>query len=272
MASTSASVLPLEVQEADDDVRHLHAGVVDVVLDADGAAAVPQHAHEGVAQGRVAEVADVRGLVGVDAGVLDDHARPGSRPSAAPPGREQLASERAAVQEEVDVAAAGHLRPHDAGHCAQLGRQRLRDLPRLAAQRLGQVERRGQREVAHLGPGRVLERDAGRLGAEGVRRATSRRDAARRSWRSRIMVVGPKVPIIPAREPLRQQRRGHLLRSRHVDRDPRLHGAPGRPRPPALRGDRLVLAPPPGGRAPSLVSFKARRSRRWSSTSSRRRA
>ena len=64
--------LLLEVLEAHHHVRDLHARVVDVVLHADVVAAVAQHAHEGVAQAGVAEVADVGGLVGVDARVLDD--------------------------------------------------------------------------------------------------------------------------------------------------------------------------------------------------------
>ncbi len=58
--------------EPDHHVGHLHAGVVDVVLHLDGAAARAQHAHERVAQDRVAQMADVRGLVGIDVGVLDD--------------------------------------------------------------------------------------------------------------------------------------------------------------------------------------------------------
>ena len=60
-----------EVHEADDDVGHLDAGVVDVVLNVDLMAGGAEHADEGVAEDGVAQVADVRGLVGVDAGVLD---------------------------------------------------------------------------------------------------------------------------------------------------------------------------------------------------------
>ena len=62
----------LELAEADDDVGDLHAGVVDVVLHFDRRAAEAQHAHERVAERRVAQVADVRGLVRVDGRVLDD--------------------------------------------------------------------------------------------------------------------------------------------------------------------------------------------------------
>ena len=65
-------VLLLELAEADDDVGDLDAGVVDVVLHFDRRAAEPQHAHERVAERRVAQVADVRRLVRIDRRVLDD--------------------------------------------------------------------------------------------------------------------------------------------------------------------------------------------------------
>ena len=72
----AVEVKPEQVGEADDHIRHLHAGVVDVVLDADLPARVvvvrPQQAGKGVAQDGIAQVADVRGFVGVDAGVLDE--------------------------------------------------------------------------------------------------------------------------------------------------------------------------------------------------------
>ena len=54
-------------------VRHLHAGVVDVVLHLDSPAERAQQAHQGIAEHGVAEMADVRGLVGIDVRVLDDH-------------------------------------------------------------------------------------------------------------------------------------------------------------------------------------------------------
>ena len=70
-------VFAFEMHEADDDIGDLHAGVVDVVLDADGLVAGleavrAEQAGEGVAEDGIAQVADVRGFVGVDAGVLDE--------------------------------------------------------------------------------------------------------------------------------------------------------------------------------------------------------
>ncbi len=65
--------LVFEFTEADDDVRDLDAGVVDVVLDLDRAPLEPQQAPEGVAERRVPQVADVGRLIRIDSRVLDDH-------------------------------------------------------------------------------------------------------------------------------------------------------------------------------------------------------
>ena len=64
--------LALELAEPDDDVGDLDARVVDVVLHFDRNAAEPLHAHERVAERGIPKVADVRGLVRIDGGVLDD--------------------------------------------------------------------------------------------------------------------------------------------------------------------------------------------------------
>ena len=57
-----------------------------------------------------------------------------------------------------------------AGHFQPLG-----DLPRLAPQRLGQVERGGEGEIAELDPGRVLEGDALERDVEGAARCLADR-------------------------------------------------------------------------------------------------
>ena len=91
MCRTSSSDLVLELAEADDDVGDLDAGVVDVVLHFDRRAAEAEHAHERVAERRVAQVADVRRLVRVDRRVLDD----GLRPAVAGDRRDLAAQTRA---------------------------------------------------------------------------------------------------------------------------------------------------------------------------------
>ena len=72
MCADVVEALALELAESDDDVGDLDAGVVDVVLHFDRHAAEPLHAHERVAERRIPQVADVRRLVRVDGGVLDD--------------------------------------------------------------------------------------------------------------------------------------------------------------------------------------------------------
>ena len=65
----------------------------------------------------------------------------------------------AAVQEHVHVTAARDLGLADARRPVKVGGQLLGHLARLAAQRLGEVEGRGEGEVAELGAGRILEGD-----------------------------------------------------------------------------------------------------------------
>ena len=159
--------LLLELLEAHHDVGHLDAGVVDVVLDADVEAAVPEQPHEGVAEAGVAEVADVGGLVRIDAGVLDDHvARAPRRRAALDERLVQVRGDLAPLQEQVQVAAARDLGANDVAPRAQLARQPFGDLAGLLAQRLGEVEGRRQGQVPELHAWRVLERDAAGVDVE----------------------------------------------------------------------------------------------------------
>ena len=137
--------------EADDDVGHLHAGVVDVVLDLDGVAAVAQQRARSVSPRRgVAQVADVGGLVRVDAGVLDDHV-PRARGRRRPARRASACSSRgegAAVEEQVHVAAARDLgAPH-----ARRARRARRRAARRSRAACGAASWRGRR--GRSGPGR----------------------------------------------------------------------------------------------------------------------
>jgi len=94
-------------------------------------------------------VPDVRGLVRIDVGVLDDHARAG-RLRRLHHRLHVRRRERAAIEAEVEVARALH------GHGGYEQRQlepvgqRFRDLARLALQHLRQLERERRGEIAHV--------------------------------------------------------------------------------------------------------------------------
>ena len=118
----------LQCLERDDDVGHLHAGVVDVVLDLYLAPLEAEQPGQRIPEHRVAQVPDVRRLVGVDGGVFDDGlaGRRGRRR-----GRrwrpDALGQERRPVEEEIDVAARCRLDRGDAVDLAQALNQLLRD-------------------------------------------------------------------------------------------------------------------------------------------------
>ena len=62
-----------QMDKAHHHIGNLHAGVVNVVLDLHALAAETQQPHEGVAKDGVPQVADVRGLVGIDTRMLDEN-------------------------------------------------------------------------------------------------------------------------------------------------------------------------------------------------------
>ncbi len=112
-----------ELDEADDYVGDLNAGVVDVVLHADLVAALvvvgAEEALEGVAEDGVAEVADVGGFVGIDAGVLDE-AEAGAADVGVLVVRDG-ADLRDAVEADVEVACSGDFDGGYAGELVQRG-------------------------------------------------------------------------------------------------------------------------------------------------------
>ena len=61
----------LKMHESNYHVRDLDTGVIDIVLHFDAIAEGLENSHEAVTQNRIPHVADVRRLVGIDAGVLD---------------------------------------------------------------------------------------------------------------------------------------------------------------------------------------------------------
>jgi hypothetical protein len=140
--------LVFQEMEAHHHVGHLHAGVVDVVLHLDLRRGSAQHADEGVAQRGVAQVADMRGLVGIDVGVLDDNLSAGG--VAVGHDRPQLIRIGSAVEPDIDVAVAGHLQRCHPRNRPDLGGQLGGDFLRRLAQLFGKLEGCRHRDFAEI--------------------------------------------------------------------------------------------------------------------------
>ena len=158
MSRISVERLALEHAEADDDVRHLDAGVVDVVLDLHRDAAEAEDADQRVAERGVAQVADVRRLVRVDRRVLDDRlagarARCGRRP-----GARRSSRKRRPLEKDIQVAVGRGGDPGNAFERAERAGNLLGDRAWRLAQAARQLERDRRAEVAQLAVRRVLER------------------------------------------------------------------------------------------------------------------
>src|SRR5581483_1978981 len=63
----------LKMDEPDDNVSHLDARVVDVILNFDSVSSKSEQPRESIAQNGVAQVPNVRCLVGIDAGMLNEN-------------------------------------------------------------------------------------------------------------------------------------------------------------------------------------------------------
>jgi len=153
----------IELQEAEDDVDDLDAGVVDVVLDLDPLALELETPGQGVAEAGVAEVADVGGLVRVDVGVLDDDLGLVGAECRAAGQADDLGEDSGLVEPEIEEAAAGELGLDDTGDRGEQGSGLLGDRPGRFLELLGQLEREGQGQVAHLRVRRRGHVEVGRL-------------------------------------------------------------------------------------------------------------
>jgi len=105
------------VEESNDHVGDLNAGVVDVVLHIDRSACGAEQANEGIAENGVAEMADVRGFVGVDAGVLDENLACGDFRRRLFVGGDG-GRDGSAIYADVDIARAGDLDLTNSGNAA----------------------------------------------------------------------------------------------------------------------------------------------------------
>ncbi len=154
----------LHAQEGDDHVRDLHAGIVNVVLNLHAVAGVPQDTRHGVAEDGVAHMADMRGFVGIDAGVFDDDfARPlrGRRCLSRRGFPQRFPPERGAIEERVQVAGSGNFHSRDTFDGADFGGDFLSNLPRRTLELLGKLETHGRSNFAHLQTRRARNRHVG---------------------------------------------------------------------------------------------------------------
>ena len=170
----AVEVLVFEVDEADDDVGDLHAGVVDVVFDADRIAGLEvvasQQARVGVAEDGVAKVADVGGLVGVDAGVLDEAIAGAADVGVLVGGHAR--DDGGPIEAEVEIAGAGGLDGANAGQaargdgCGERVGELCGDDAGGLAEALGEVEGERRGELAEGDLRRLLGADLGELEPE----------------------------------------------------------------------------------------------------------
>ena len=130
------------MKEPDDHIGYLHAGVVDVVLHVDFLPGGAQQADEGVAENGVAQMADVRGLVWIDAGVFYEGMQAAGFEFEACAACYQACA-RSAIKTGVDVARAGDFESGEAIECAKRGDDLLGDDFGRLAEFAGQFVRDG---------------------------------------------------------------------------------------------------------------------------------
>ncbi len=156
----------LDVREADHHVGHLHARVVDVVLNVDFPARKTQQPDKCVAENGVAQVSDVRSFVGIDARVLDQNLAGRNL------GRRLLvggegSSHPSPVDPDVQIAGRRNLHFGDAFDGTDLGPDGFGNLQRRRAQWLGERKNRN-REVPEFDLRRLFHDHAGQ-GRAGIR-------------------------------------------------------------------------------------------------------
>src|SRR5687767_11309899 len=103
--------LTFDLEKAHHHIRHLDAGIVQIVLNLDLMTKKTKTTDEGITQSRVAQVAYMRSLIGVDVRMLYDNFTVEVRvPHAAieflSDALGQTARQRAAVEKEIKIAAA----------------------------------------------------------------------------------------------------------------------------------------------------------------------
>jgi hypothetical protein len=147
----------LQVQESYDHIRDLDAGVVDVVLNVHFVSGGAKQAHEGVAENCIPQMPDVRGLVGINRGVLYEHMALRVRGDAFGLGHQASCGD--AVEIGVDIPGAGHFEFGEAIDGAEGSDDLLSDDLWSLAEFAGQLEGDGRGDLAEAQIGRRLQRN-----------------------------------------------------------------------------------------------------------------
>ncbi len=193
-----------EEQEADDDVGHLHAGVVDVVLDLDAAAEPAQAADQHVAEDGVAQVPDVRRLVRIDIRMFHNHLGGALRPPARHLRRRCPPTPPALAGSKSRLARLGARHPFPVPGLPVV------TVPRVPWSGSGEERREGRAAAeAEVDEARALDGHAGLDERQGVVRWRRRRSAHRADpRRSRRWRAAPGAASWPAagRRPRRGRR------------------------------------------------------------------
>ena len=146
--------------KADHDIGNLHACIVDVILHFHVIACGSQHPDKGVAENGIAQMSDVRGLVGIDVGMLDDDlAGCGCVGTGLACGHHR--SIGTAVEPDVDIAVAGHLEGRDAGDRGKVREQLAGDGLGRFFQASRQLKRNWQGHLTERGLLRLFDYDFG---------------------------------------------------------------------------------------------------------------
>src|SRR5688572_14669036 len=149
----------LKEVETGHNVGHLHPGVIDVVLHLDHVAHRAHHPHERVAQYRISQMSNMRGFIGVDVGVFNDHlagVRLGTLRSSV---GQQFAAVSSAVQPDIHIALPGDFHGADAGERGNRRGKLVGDSSRTFTERL--CEREGSKaQFTERGVGGFAQSDA----------------------------------------------------------------------------------------------------------------
>ena len=147
------------MQKSDHHVCHLHPGVVDVVLHVHFAPRELQQAHKCVAKNCVAEMSNMRSLVRIDAGVLNQNFAGGHF------GRGfviayQRCSDCGTINAGIDVARSGNFKFFKALDWANTRNNLFRNFSGSLSKLLRQLKSEGQRKLAEFHLRRLFDDDS----------------------------------------------------------------------------------------------------------------